>query len=84
MSSIKKEKKSILLQFRVTPTEGGKIMKWAMESEMEMPDYLRKVILRGVTFRVEVSEPETLIVKSTKINRIDDDEEQPKRRHAAG
>lgn len=48
-----KENKTKILQVRVTPTEAECVSGWARQSKMTLPDYLRKVVLRGITYRIE-------------------------------
>lgn len=80
----KKESKSKILKFRLTPTEAEKVFKCARESGMDLPDYLRRVMMRGITFRVEENIPDTLIVESTRLERIENADALLKRKHVSG
>jgi len=79
----KKETKTETMRFRVTPTEAERIVKYAAESQMLIADYLRKVVLRGITFRVEENIPEPLHVQSISVRRVEEDGEKM-RKHGAG
>jgi len=48
-----KEKRSEFVQSRVTPSEKNRIADYAKQSEMDLPDYFRKLLLLGVVFKTE-------------------------------
>lgn len=79
----KKEKRSEVFQIRFTPSEAERIFKWSVESEMDLSDYLRKVVLRGVTFRIHVNDPESIDVETINIRKVGDVGEK-QRKHGAG
>lgn len=79
----KKEQRSIVKQIRLTPTEAARVDAWSEQSQMTSRDYLRRVVLQGITFRVEMNAPEKLYVESTKIERVEDAETQSRRKHAS-
>ena len=67
---MKKENRTDLMQFRVTPTESWKIREWAKASGLDMPDYLRMVVMQGLTFRIEVNQAQEIRVDSLKVEPI--------------
>lgn len=79
----KKEQRSIVKQIRFTPTEAAQIDAWCEESKLDPSDYLRRVILQGITFRVEINAPERYVVQSSHIERVEDPEVQSRKKHAS-
>lgn len=72
-----------MIRVRVTPSQKSIIEQNARDSNMELSNYLRFLALQGL--RVQAESVERIEVESTKIKRIVEDEDhQPKRRHAAG
>lgn len=55
---MKKENKSAHVSFRLTTDEKKKVELYAKESNLELTDYCRMVLLRGYVVKVQVSIPE--------------------------
>lgn len=72
------------LQFRVDPSEEQKIMEWATISGMSLSEYLRRVSLRGITFKMEEQIPEVIHVESITVKVQDDKQASDLREHGGG
>lgn len=54
---MKRNKKEILFQFKVSPTEAERINKFIEESGLNAASYLRLVAMHGYRIRLESPEP---------------------------
>lgn len=59
-------------------------MEWATISGMSLSEYLRRVSLRGITFKMEEQIPEVIHVESITVKVQDDKQASDLREHGGG
>ncbi len=82
---MKKENRSVVLQFRVTPTEAEQISGWVDRSRLDLPDYLRFVIMRGYQLSVQITGVENAEhrVQSLEVEQVEETSTK-QRKHGTG